>query len=59
MSAMLEFKGKKMKDGLSSGGVVFVFVSDAIKMCHLVLKSLRETRWHTGVMTPCLSFVIK
>ena len=57
MSSMLEFKGKKMKDGLSSGGVVFV--SHVIKMCHLVLKSLRETRGHTGVMTPCLSFVIK
>jgi len=57
MSAMLEFKGKKMKEGLSSGGVVFV--SDVIKMCHLVLKSLRETRGHTGVMTPCLSFLIK
>lgn len=57
MSSMLEFKGKKMKDGLSDGGVVFV--SDVIKMCYLVLKSLRGTRGHTGVMTPCLSFVIK
>jgi hypothetical protein len=57
MSAVLEFKGKNMKDGLSPGGVVFV--SDVIKMCHLVLKSLIETRGHTGVMTQCLSFVIK
>jgi hypothetical protein len=57
MCAMLEFKGKRMEDGLSSGGVVFV--SDVIKICHLVLKSLRETRGHTGVMTPCLSFVTK
>jgi hypothetical protein len=32
MSAMLDFKGKNMKDGLSPGGVVFV--SDVIKMCH-------------------------
>lgn len=57
MPAKLEFKGKKTKDGRSSGGVVFV--SDVIKICHLVLKSLRETRGHTGVMTPYLSFVIK